>query len=185
MKNEKFIIPLNGLHAGRSIFSWCVGKEFFAEFDNSDILNANLKIDVTIEKSGAYTGIDCYIDGIITVLCDRCLDELELPIHTKAKFSVKFGQAPSSENEIEESEDREVLYIPFDDAEIDISQIIYDYSLLAIPMHRVHNEGECNIEVIKHLIDDSEMSDNISSNQETGRTNENSPFAVLKDLLKN
>ena len=66
-----------------------------------------------------------------------------------------------------------------------MSQIIYDYSLLAIPMHRVHNEGECNIEVIKHLIDDSEMSDNISSNQEIGRTNENNPFAVLKDLLKN
>ena len=43
------IIPLNGLPAGKTRFSWQAGKEFFAEFDNSDILDADLSVEAIVE----------------------------------------------------------------------------------------------------------------------------------------
>lgn len=179
MKSEVFVIPLNGLHTGKTSFSWCVGREFFAEFDNSDILDADLKVDVTIDKSGSYTGIDCMVGGDITVLCDRCLEELELPVQTEARFSVKFGDESVAVEDSSSDDGVEVMYVPNDESGIDMSQVIYDYALLALPMHRVHNEGECNPDVLKHLGKESAESEN------AGEVNENSPFSALKDLFKN
>ena len=70
--NENFIIPLNGLAAGETRFSWHAGKEFFDSFENTEILDADVDIDVRVEKSGRYLGVDCEIEGEVTVECDRC-----------------------------------------------------------------------------------------------------------------
>ena len=48
--NDNFIIPLNGLAAGESRFSWHAGKEFFEAFGNAEILDADLDASVVIEK---------------------------------------------------------------------------------------------------------------------------------------
>ena len=69
--NENFIIPLNGLAAGETRFSWHAGKEFFDSFENTEILDADVDIDVRVEKSGRYLGVDCEIEGEVTVECDR------------------------------------------------------------------------------------------------------------------
>ena len=52
--NGRFIIPLNGLTAGKNAFSWQAGKEFFDDFENTAILDAHLDADVKVEKSGRY-----------------------------------------------------------------------------------------------------------------------------------
>ena len=57
--NDNFIIPLNGLAAGENRFSWHAGKEFFEVFENAEILDADLDVSVTVEKSGRYVGVDC------------------------------------------------------------------------------------------------------------------------------
>ena len=77
---EELKIPLNGLNAGKKQYSWHVGKEFFAEFGDTGVLDADVRADVTIEKSGSYTGLDCQLEGTLTVPCDRCLEDLVLPV---------------------------------------------------------------------------------------------------------
>ena len=57
--NDNFIIPLNGLAAGETRFSWHAGKEFFDSFENTEILDADVDIEVRVEKSGRYLGVDC------------------------------------------------------------------------------------------------------------------------------
>ena len=108
--NDKFIIPLNGLAAGETTFFWQAGKEFFDSFENSEILDAHLDTDVRVEKSGRYIGVDCDVRGEIKVECDRCLDELELPVDVEIMLSVKYGDEESSD-EPQEGE-REVLFVP-------------------------------------------------------------------------
>ena len=120
--NDKFIIPLNGLTAGENHFFWQAGKEFFDSFENSEILDAHLDTDVRVEKSGRYIGVDCDVRGEIKVECDRCLDELELPVDVEIMLSVKYGDEESSD-EPQEGE-REVLFVPEDSAELDMKQII-------------------------------------------------------------
>ena len=172
--NDKFIIPLNGLAAGMTEISWQAGKEFFDSFENSEILDAHLDADVRVEKSGRYIGVDCDVRGEVTVECDRCLDELDMPIDVEIRLSVKYGSEESSEDP--QQGEREVIFIPETDAEMDMSQIIYDYVCLSLPMQRMHDEGECNPEVMKRYgaPEETEVS------QEEGV----SPFSALKGMFQ-
>jgi len=169
--NEKFIIPLNGLASGESRFFWNAGREFFEAFENSEILDADLDVSVVVEKSGRYLGVDCEIDGYVTVACDRCLEDLRLTVGTDVMLSVKFGEEKSSE-EPQEGE-REIIFIPEDDAELDLNQVIYDYVCLALPMQRHHDEGECNPDAVRHL----------AGNSRKVETDVDNPFSALKGLL--
>ncbi len=169
--SESFIIPLNGLATGKNEFSWMVGKEFFESFENSEIIDAELDVTAVVEKSGRYVGVDCDVVGKVVVECDRCLEELEMPVDVEIMLSVKYGEEESSEDPHEG--EREVIFVPETDAELDMSQIVYDYVCLALPMQRVHPDGECNPDAMRHL----------SGKAEEGMA-ENSPFAALKDLMK-
>ena len=169
--NDGFIIPLNGLATGKNEFSWMVGKEFFESFENSEIIDAELDVTAVVEKSGRYVGVDCDVVGKVVVECDRCLEELEMPVDVEIMLSVKYGEEESSEDPHEG--EREVIFVPETDAELDMSQIVYDYVCLALPMQRVHPDGECNPDAMRHL----------SGETEDGMA-ENSPFAALKDLMK-
>ncbi len=172
--DDKFIIPLNGLAAGKNEFSWQAGKEFFEAFENTEILDAELDVTATVEKSGRYFGVDCTIDGSVTVTCDRCLEDLEMPVGADVMLSVKFGDEETSEDHQEG--EREIIFVPEGDAEFDMSQIVYDYVCLALPMQRHHEEGECNPEAMKFLAGAEPV--------ETEVAEENNPFAALKGLIK-
>ena len=171
--NDVFIIPLNGLTAGQHEYDWTVGKEFFEGFDNSEILDAELDAFVRVEKSGRYLGIDCEVTGDVTVECDRCLDELRMPIDVEIRLSVKYGEEESSDEHREG--EREVIFIPATDAEFDMSQIIYDYVCLALPMQRIHDEGECNPDALRYLS---------TGAPDDAAADDNNPFASLKELFK-
>ena len=173
--NNKFIIPLNGLTAGENLFSWQAGKEFFDSFENTEILDAHLDADVRVEKSGRYIGVDCDVRGEVKVECDRCLDELDMPIDVEIRLSVKYGSEESSEEP--QPGEREVIFVPDTDTELDMSQIIYDYVCLSLPMQRMHRPGQCNPEAMKYYgaPEGSDASD------EEGEVN---PFSALKDMFK-
>lgn len=166
---EKFIIPLNGLAAGESQFSWQADKEFFESFDNSEILQANLDVSVSVRKSGQYIGVDCDVTGHVTLECDRCLGDLELPVDVEIRLSVKYG-SDECRDDLSEGE-REVVTVSAESAELDMSQIIYDYVCISLPMQRVHAPGECDPAVVRYLGDGA------------GNDCADSPFGVLKDLL--
>ena len=171
---ENFIIPLDGLAAGRKEFFWHAGKEFFESFGNAEIIDADIDIEAFAEKSGGYVGVECEVTGQVTVECDRCLEPLSLPLEEEILLSVKFGKEESSD-ELQDG-DREVIFVPEDDADLDMGQIIYDYVCLSLPMQRCHDEGECNPEVVRLLAGNNGQNDeiNVASN----------PFAALKDLMK-
>ena len=127
------------------------------------------------EKSGRYVGVDCEVDGSVTVACDRCLDDLVMPVSLDILLSVKFGDEESSE-EHQEGE-REVIFIPQDNADMDLSQIVYDYVCLSLPMQRCHELGECNPTVMSYLdmkTEESSDSPNVEAN----------PFAALKGMFE-
>ena len=172
--NDKFIIPLNGFTVGKNEFFWQADREFFNNFENAEILDAQLDAAVIVEKSGRYLGVDCEVRGKVTVECDRCLDELDMPVDVEIKLSVKYGMEENSEDP--QPGEREVIFIPDTDAEFDMSQIIYDYVCLSLPMQRMHDEGDCNPEVMKRYgaPEETEVS------QEEGV----SPFSALKGMFQ-
>lgn len=169
-----FIIPLNGWAAGERDFRWQADTEFFQKFDNTEILDAAVGIGAKAVKSGHYIGVDLDIQGTVTVACDRCLEDLTLPVEAHPAFSVKFGTEALAEEEMREGS-REILFLDADDADLDLSQVIYDYVCLALPMQRVHAEGECNPDTVKFL-------SRGAGNEEAATTD--SPFSALKGLFE-
>ena len=169
----EYIIPLNGWAAGEREYRWQAGIKFFQKFDNAEFLDAAVEIEAKAVKSGHYIGVDLDIRGSVTVACDRCLEDLTLPVEAHPSFSVKFGEEASSEEEMQEGS-REILFLDASNADLDLSQVIYDYVCLSLPLQRVHPEGECNPDTVRFLGHEPE-------NEEAAETN--SPFAALKGLF--
>ncbi len=173
--NNRFIIPLNELTAGENVFIWQIGKEFFDSFDNSEILDAHLVADVKVDKSSRCIRIDCDVRGNVIVECDRCLDELDMPVGVGIRLSVKYGSGEQADD-MQDGE-REVVLVPEVDAELDMGQIIYDYVCLSLPMQRVHPAGGCNPDAMKYY----SAPEGFDVFNEEGEMN---PFSVLKDMFK-
>ena len=167
------VIPLNGLTTGMNAFSWQVGKEFFESFENAEVLDASLDVDVRVEKSGRYVGVDCNVTGEVTVECDRCLEDLVIPMDIDIMLTVKYGDEESSEEH--QPGEREVIFVPEDSAELELGQIVYDYVCISLPIQRMHDEGECNEEVVRYLEPEAECADpEVQDN----------PFSALKGMFE-
>ena len=69
--------------------------------------------------------------------CDRCLDDMEIPIDTHNRLVVKFGKEYAEESD-------EVVVIPEDEGAINLAWFLYEFIALAIPMKHVHAPGKCN-----------------------------------------
>lgn len=125
---QPFIVNLIGLPSGKTEMSSRVNAEFFVDFGNADIVAADLQVDAVVVNHGATLDVRCSIQGTVTVPCDRCLDDLVIPVETG----------------FEES------YVPDGDT-LDFGQEVYDFVCIALPLQRVHDEGGCNEETVKYL----------------------------------
>lgn len=159
---------MNGWTEGRKEFQVSVGKEFFEAFENSEILDASVRVDISVEKSGRVTDVDMELSGTLTVPCDRCLEDLVIPVTASPKLRVGFGR-----EEGEEADGREIIVSDPSLPDLDLSQVIYDYSMLALPLQRVHPEGGCNPAALRYLKSES-----------TEPEAAQSPFASLKGLFE-
>ena len=125
---QPFVVKLTALAPGTSRFAWHAGQEFFEIFGNADILDADLEVRAAVCNHGLTVDAACEIAGSVTVACDRCLEDLVIPVRTS----------------FEES------YAPEGD-ELDLGQDVYDYVCTSLPLQRMHPEGECNQETTKYL----------------------------------
>lgn len=169
---SKYLIPVNGLAPGKTEFCWSVGKEFFEEFGNTEVLDADFIVRAEAEKSEGCVRIDCRAEGTVTVSCDRCLSDLVIGIEPHISLNVRHEGSEVADTD----DEREEIILGEDEAFLDMAQIIYDYACLSLPMHRVHADREC----------DSSVADLIGGGEpvrtEEDKTGE-SPFAVLKGMF--
>jgi len=167
--NRDYIIPIKGMSVGKHRFEFTIDNEFFEEYENREIKGAHLKVDLELEKSTLLIEIRAKIGGMVVLECDRCLDDLELEMETEAALVVKFVKS------VQEEDDDEILTLDPSESELNLKQFLYDYICLGLPLQKVHNEGDCNPEMIKKLED-------YSNGKSAGDTS-GSPFEKLKDLM--
>lgn len=136
-KFSAFMLPLKGLSIGTHEFGYHLGKQFFADMESQDVRDADLNVAVTVKYDGELYTMDFAITGELTLICDRCLDELHWPIEASYKITVKYGDDYNDDSD-------EVLEIPVGDASLNVSYMIYDTVALAIPIKHVHPAGKCN-----------------------------------------
>ena len=172
-QNNEFIIGIKGLSQGRHRFGFHIDGSLFEEFGNGRILDADVDVTIEIDKEGRRMNLTDRSRGYVVVECDRCLEELRLPVSVDVGVEVFFGTVQEQTGD-ESTED--FLIVDPADGELDLTQFIYDYICLCLPIKMVHNNGEC----------DSQMVARLQQREKAGTEKsaaENSPFKDLKNLL--
>ena len=149
------VIPLNGWAAGERKFHSHADLEFFQTFDNTEILDADVDVEIRVVKKERKVEAELHLSGTVTVPCDRCLEPLAVPVEANPSEVLK----PESLAE-----------------DWDLSQAVYDYICLSLPLQRVHPEGECNPDTVRFL-------GHQEQGNEEAEAPANSPFAALKGLF--
>ena len=172
--NDSIKVPLRGLSNGSHTFEYQADGEFFHTFGSEIVKDAICAISVVVTKSRDFVKLDCTITGTVTVECDRCLDDLQIPIEVVRGLLIKYG---SEEEEADVSTgDDDVMMVEETAAQLDLSQFVYDYVCLALPLQMVHPEGECNPLMTAYLAKETDGEVSVECNM---------PFSGLKDLLDN
>lgn len=146
---KKYTIEYLGLSLDNHIFEFEINEKFFSHFENSQIQRCNIQLQLEVAKKERMMILDFNFKGEIEVTCDRCSDEFMFPIETTEQLIVKFG---SEHNE--ESED--VIVLADTEYQFNLTEYIYDFIHLALPIKVVHPDDEdgnsgCNAEVLKIL----------------------------------
>lgn len=145
--------------------------EFPFEFDqvrlSSDLELRNFEGVVTIGRTQQGLILQGKFTARTTVECVRCLGEFEQSLKIKLTELYAFKHKAINETD---------LVLP-DDAQIDLQSLIREYALLEIPIKPICKpdcKGLCSV-----------CGEDLNQgNCGHGDTHEDSPFAVLKDLLK-
>ncbi|MBK7958814.1 MAG: DUF177 domain-containing protein [Bacteroidetes bacterium] len=156
---KQFNIPFVGLKNGVHVFDFEIDHRFFAQFEDSYIKEAQVSVKLNFDKKDLFFKLDFSIDGKVKVPCDRCLEEFDVEIFNDFAIFVKF-----EERESKIGDEDNVIYLSKNDSHVDVSQVVYDFILLSVPMQNIHPNGAdgeptCNPAVIKKLKGEDNKSD--------------------------
>jgi len=136
-KFDTYKIDLRNLSPGVHQFEYTLEKKFFADIDGTEVQKGKVNVSLTVKRSDAMFDMSFRTNGTIFVPCDRCLDDVEMPVETKNRLIVKFGKEYAEESD-------EIVVIPEDEGAINLAWFLYEFVALAIPMKHIHPAGKCN-----------------------------------------
>jgi len=144
-------IQFSGLTEGKHHFTFQISKEFLENFDQTEINDLDIKVDALMEKTSRHLGFEFFIEGVVNVPCDRCLDYFNLKLSFDNQLHVTFGEETSDLTDIY---DRMVLSSKED--KLDLSKHFYDYINLQIPLQKIHPDDKngnstCNSEMLNDI----------------------------------
>ena len=146
---HEYKIGFNGLAIGNHHFSFDVRRSFFDSFEQSEIQECDVHLDLSMEKDVNMLVFNFAFTGWVMLNCDRCLDQYRQYVDQEQRIIVKFGDEHREQSE-------EIVIIPSGDTHFDISQYVFEYLHLALPIQRVHptnqnGTSDCNKEMLEQV----------------------------------
>ena len=139
-----YVVQIEQLSLGQHKFNFEADKLIFERNGNDEVLDANFQIDLELYKTGNMMDMKFHYAGNVDLACDRCNDPVTLPIEDESKLVVKYGQAHHEDLD-------ELVVLEDHEHEIDLEQYFYESLSLIIPFRHVHEEKDCNKEILKKL----------------------------------
>ena len=168
-----YSIPFKGLKEEKHDFDYRIGPAFFELFENSLIDDADIEVRITLDKRSTFMSLELVLKGTVSLTCDRCLEFYDQPVHHKVVLFIKFGEETGEEGD-------DVIWLHPEDYQLNVSQIIYEYVCLCIPLKHLHpvdkgGKSGCNPDMLKKI---AEYSSHAASEND-------SRWDQLKNLLNN
>ncbi|WP_315353084.1 DUF177 domain-containing protein [Phocaeicola abscessus] len=156
--DDTYKIELKKMSVDSAHYEFTLDEEFFRNLQASEVQKGALNVFIDVCREQDSFVLTFRTEGSVTVACDRCLDDLELPISSVDRLRVKWGKTYA------ESDD--AVVVPEEEGFIDVAWLMYELIVLRIPMKHVHEAGLCNEEMIRkykaHL---SPMADDFSGKE--------------------
>lgn len=170
MSNRKdYIIPFVGLSVGEHLYEYEIDGRFFDDFEFSEIHESAIILKINLLKQSTMMVLMFDIKGTVQADCDRCTETFNLPIEGEYKLIVKVGGSDTG------NEDDDIITVAANEYELDLTQYIYEYIALSLPIKRVHpdnkkGESTCNKEMLEKLsifLTEEEKDEKIEENPST------------------
>ena len=132
---------------GIHLFNYELGNKFFKNFDYYDFLDAKLFAKLELEKQSTLLNLKISFNGEIEVQCDVSMESFNLDLETEHAVVVKF------KDDIISTDDK-VIFMPAGSHSIDVSHLIYESIILAVPQKKVHpgiENGSLKSEIVEKL----------------------------------
>lgn len=157
MKNSReFEIAWQGLKLGVHNYTFTLDDTFMqAKSAPAEFFNWKATVGLRFDKHESFFMLHFDVGGTVNTPCDRCGDDFELKLWDEFDLLVKLS---GEDDEHTEDEDADVVFIPRHETVIDISDWLYEFTMLAVPLQRIHPDRAdgtpgCNPEALRLLGD--------------------------------
>ncbi|NQX85915.1 MAG: DUF177 domain-containing protein [Flavobacteriaceae bacterium] len=148
MKDLKaYTIKFVGLKLGLHNFEFKIDNTFFEHFEYNEFNNADVTVNVTMQKKTTLLEFHFEASGAVNVYCDLTNEPFDQTISNAFDLVVKFGEEYNNENE-------DILIVPHGEYQINIGQYIYELLVLGVPSKRIHpgvEDGSLDSDILKKL----------------------------------
>ncbi|MEP6927992.1 MAG: DUF177 domain-containing protein [Ginsengibacter sp.] len=151
---REFEIAFVGLKPGIHEYQYEIDNKFFVNYSQADFSNCQATIHLKLEKNTSFMMLKFEVGGSVNVICDRCGNTLTMDLWDEFNMVIKQVEHPDEMNESEE--DPDIFYISRTETHLHISDWIYEFVSLTVPMQRMCDEQEiggpqCNKEILAML----------------------------------
>ena len=132
VENEQQL-EIDLLHLGYKThhFEYVLNADFIASFEQDIIENANVKVNVELEKGEALVKVKFSFEGVAQLICDRSLEIFDYVLNFKKEIFLKYGEGAMEldDNLIQLDQVKPIF---------NIGHIMFELLILDIPKKRIH-----------------------------------------------
>lgn len=149
---NEYIIQIDNIDSNVRTYNLHADDAFYTSHNDDIIKGGNVDVKVSICKKAGAVMLDIELSGTVRVVCDKCLDEFDRDIEIADTLVANYGDETNFDT------GEETITLERDVKELDVSQLIYEYSHYALPIANYHPEDEdgnsmCNKEMLERLND--------------------------------
>ncbi|SFN47908.1 Uncharacterized metal-binding protein YceD, DUF177 family [Bizionia echini] len=144
---KTFTIPFVGLKLGKHQFEYKVDKTFFDFFEYQDFNDADIAVNLELNKKTTLLELHFEISGTVNVNCDLTNEPYNQVIENTFDLVVKFGEDYNDE-------EIDLLVLPHGEYEVNVQQYIYETIILSVPSKLIHPgvlDGTLHSEILEKL----------------------------------
>ena len=163
--NREYEIAWQGLKPGPHTYIYDINDRFMKEREvDESFSNWNAKITLLFDKHENFFMLHFDVDGQVTVPCDRCGDDFALRLWDEFDLVIKLTGDDDTKIEAED----DVAFIPRSETVIDISNWLYEFLMLSVPLQHIHPDNadgssSCNPAALNLLDQLSEHGDEVKN----------------------
>ena len=143
---QEFSIQFTGLKDGPHEFRYELDDAFFTASSDDELEGGHVVMNVHLEKTPTMLVASMRCAGDVRLHCDHCNGLMSFPVKGDQQQIFNLNGRTTVEEE-----DDELVGLGPDESEVNLTHYFYECIRLALPIRRVHAEGQCDPEVDQAL----------------------------------